>query len=91
MIDKGSILKYDKGTYSVLEGESVFDLHPNLSVDSQYCKTQNAYFTPKGKLNHAQLDVLNEMQNEKLGKKNFFEKIYDKFKEIKEKIISLFK
>ena len=91
MIDKGSILKYDKGTYSVLEGESIFDLHPNLSIDSQYCKMQNAYFTPKGKLSNAQLDLLNEMQNEKSNEKNFFEKIYDKFKEIKEKIISLFK
>lgn len=71
MIREGSVLKYEKGTYTVLEGESIFDLHPSLPFDSQYCKNENIYFTPKGKLNKAQLESLRNMQNNKKEKRIF--------------------
>ena len=51
---------------------------------------ENVYYTPKGKLTKNQLEALNEMQNEKPKEKSFFEKIYDKLKEFKQKIIDIF-
>lgn len=89
MIGQGSILKYDKGKYSILDGETIFDLHKELDMDSQYCKNENMYYTPKGKLSNKQLEFLNQNQEEK--EKNIFQKIYDKFQELKEKIIVLIK
>ncbi len=89
MIREGSVLKYDKGTYSVVEGESIFDLQPSLPFDSEYCKRENVYFTPKGKLNKAQLELLNNMNNPK-NEENIFTKIYNMFQKIKEKIVGIF-
>ncbi len=89
MIEEGSILKYEKGTYTVVEGESVFDLYPSLPFDSEYCKKENVYFTPKGKLHRAQLDFLTNTED-KENKESIFMKIYNKFQEIKEKIINMF-
>lgn len=89
MIDQGSVLKYEKGKYSIVEGESVFDLHKDLEMDSQYCMDENMYYTPKGKLSKKQLESLNQMQETK--EKNIFERIFDKFQELKEKFLALFK
>ena len=90
MIGPGSILKYDNGKYSVLEGENIFDLY-KLPENAEYCQTEDLYYTPKGKLTKAQLDYLNNMNEEKPEEKGFFQKIYDKFQEFKEKIISWWK
>lgn len=87
----GSIIKYEKGQYVVVEGESIFDLYKNLPIDEQYCKMENVYYTPKGKLTKNQLEALNEMQNEKPKEKSFFEKIYDKLQEFKQKIMNMWK
>ncbi len=89
MIGQGSILKYEKGKYYVLDGETIFDLHKDLQVDSQYCKNENMYYTPKGKLSSKQLETLNQTQE--IKGKNIFEKIYDKFQELKEEFLALFK
>ena len=89
MIGQGSILKYEKGKYCILDGETIFDLHKDLEIDSQYCKSQNMYYTPKGKLTSKQLENLKQMQETK--EKNIFEKIYDKLQELKEKFKTLFK
>ncbi len=91
MISQGSILKYEKGTYSIVDGENIFDLHPSLPINSQYCKKEDIYYTPKGKLTDAQIKALDDMLNEKNDSKNIFEKIYDKFIEIKNKFLSLFR
>ena len=91
MIGPGSILKYEKGQYTVVEGESIFDLYKTLPIDAQYCETENIYYTPKGKLTNAQLNALKDMQTEKPKEKGFFEKIYDKFKAIKQKIMNMWK
>ncbi|MCI8621536.1 MAG: hypothetical protein HFJ50_07545 [Clostridia bacterium] len=89
MIEQGSVLKYEKGKYSIAEGESIFDLHKNLEMDSQYCRDENMYYTPKGKLTKKQLEFLNQTQETK--EKNVFERIFDKLRELKEKFLSLFK
>ena len=91
MIGPGSILKYDNGKYSVLEGENVFDLYKTLPEHAEYCQTEDLYYTPKGKLTKAQLDYLNSMNEEKPEEKGFFQKIYDKWQEFKEKIVSWWK
>ena len=89
MIGQGSVLKYEKGKYSIVDGESIFDLHKDLEIDSQYCMDENMYYTPKGKLNKKQLEFLNQTGQTK--EKNIFERIFDKFQELKEKFLSLFK
>ena len=89
MIGQGSVLKYEKGKYSIVDGESIFDLHKDLEIDSQYCMDENMYYTPKGKLNKKQLEFLNQTQETK--EKNVFERIFDKLRELKEKFLSLFK
>lgn len=89
MIGQGSVLKYEKGKYSIVDGESIFDLHKDLEMDSQYCMDENIYYTPKGKLTKKQLEFLNQTGEAK--EKNIFERIFDKFRELKEKFLSLFK
>ncbi len=85
MIGPGSVLKYDKGEYSVVTGESIFDLYKTLPMDSQYCKKEDVYYTPKGKLTKNQLDVLNGKDTETTKEEGFFKKIYNKLKEFMKK------
>ena len=66
-------------------------MYKTLTEDAKYCKTENLYYTPKGKLTKAQLEALNEIGEEKPEEKGFFQKIYDKWKELKEKIVSWWK
>ena len=92
LIGQGSIIKYDKGTYSVIEGETLFDLHPSLPLDSQYCKLEDVYYTPNGKLNKEQLDLLQKFQNNQIeNEQNYVDIILNKFKEMFNKFINLFK
>lgn len=45
------------------------------------------YYTPKGKLSKKQLETLNQMQE--IKEKNIFERIFDKFQELKEKFLAI--
>ena len=79
MIGPGSILKYEKGEYSILKGENIFDLYKTLPIDSQYCKAENVYYTPEGKFTKDELEGTQE-------EKGFFQKIHNKWQEFKQRI-----
>lgn len=42
-----SLVKYENGTYTVVEGTSVYDLYPNIIEN--YCENEGVYITQNGK------------------------------------------
>ena len=42
-----SLVKYEKGSYSVIEGTSVYDLYPDIIEN--YCENEGVYITQNGK------------------------------------------
>lgn len=58
-------------------------------MDFKYCKDENVYYTPKGKLSRKQLELL--MQIEERKQKSFFEEVYSKFQDFKDKVLAIFK
>lgn len=58
-------------------------------MDFKYCKDENVYYTPKGKLSRKQLELL--MQIEERKQKSFFEEVYSKFQDFKDKVLAIFR
>lgn len=46
-VGTNSLVKYQNGTYSVVEGTSVYDLYPNIIEN--YCENEGIYITENGK------------------------------------------
>lgn len=42
-----SLVKYENGTYIIVEGTSIYDLYPNITEN--YCEDKGVYITQKGK------------------------------------------
>ena len=76
-VGSNSLVKYENGTYSVVEGTSVYDLYPNIIEN--YCENEGVYITQNGKYETAEelYDSLNMNNEEKLMRKvtNAIEKI----------------
>ena len=76
-VGSNSLVKYENGTYSVVEGTSVYDLYPNIIEN--YCENEGVYITQNGKYKTAEelYDSLNMNNEEKLMRKvtNAIEKI----------------
>ena len=72
-----SLVKYEKGTYTVVEGTSVYDLYSNTIEN--YCENEGVYITQKGKYETSNelYESLNMNNEEKLMRKvtNAIEKI----------------
>lgn len=85
-----SLVKYQNGTYSVIEGTSVYDLHPN--VIENYCENEGVYITKNGKYETVDelYESLNLSNEEKFKRKvtNAIEKI---LKFAVEKLVELVK
>ncbi len=85
-----SLVKYENGTYSVVEGTSVYDLYPN--VIENYCENEGVYITQNGKYETSDelYESLNMNNEEKLMRKltNAIEKI---LKFAVEKLVELVK
>ena len=58
-VGTNSLVKYQNGTYSVVEGTSVYDLYPNIIEN--YCENEGVYITQNGKYETA--DKLYESLN----------------------------
>ena len=89
-VGANSLVKYEKGTYTVVEGTSVYDLYPNIIEN--YCENEGVYITQNGKYETAEelYDSLNMNHEEKLLRKltNAIEKI---LKYALEKLVELVK
>ena len=76
-VGANSLVKYENGTYTVVEGTSVYDLYPNIIEN--YCENEGAYITQKGKYETSDelYESLNMNNEEKLMRKvtNAIEKI----------------
>ena len=85
-----SLVKYQNGTYSVVDGTSVYDLYPNIIEN--YCENEGVYITQNGKYETANelYESLNMNKEEKLMRKvtNTIEKI---LKFALEKLVELVK
>ncbi len=85
-----SLVKYQNGTYSVVDGTSVYDLYPNIIEN--YCENEGVYITQNGKYETADelYESLNMNKEEKLMRKvtNTIEKI---LKFALEKLVELVK
>lgn len=72
-----SLVKYENGTYTVVEGTSVYDLYPNIIEN--YCENEGVYITQNGKYETADelYESLNLNNEEKFKRKvtNVIEKI----------------
>lgn len=89
-VGSNSLVKYENGTYTVVEGTSVYDLYPNIIEN--YCEKEGVYITQNGKYETAEelYDSLNMNHEEKLLRKltNAIEKI---LKYALEKLVELVK
>lgn len=89
-VGSNSLVKYENGTYTVVEGTSVYDLYPNIIEN--YCENEGVYITQNGKYETAEelYDSLNMNHEEKLLRKltNAIEKI---LKYALEKLVELVK
>jgi len=89
-VGSNSLVKYENGTYTVVEGTSVYDLYPNIIEN--YCENEGVYITQNGKYETAEelYDSLNMNHEEKLIRKvtNAIEKI---LKFALEKLVELVK
>jgi len=89
-VGANSLVKYENGTYTVVEGTSVYDLYPNIIEN--YCENEGVYITQNGKYETAEelYDSLNMNHEEKLIRKvtNAIEKI---LKFALEKLVELVK
>lgn len=89
-VGSNSLVKYENGTYTVVEGTSVYDLYPNIIEN--YCENEGVYITQNGKYETAEelYDSLNMNHEEKLMRKltNAIEKI---LKYALEKLVELVK
>ena len=89
-VGSNSLVKYENGTYTVVEGTSVYDLYPNIIEN--YCENEGVYITQNGKYETAEelYDSLNMNHEEKLLRKltNVIEKI---LKYALEKLVELVK
>ena len=89
-VGSNSLVKYENGTYTVVEGTSVYDLYPNIIEN--YCENEGGYITQNGKYETAEelYDSLNLNHEEKLLRKltNAIEKI---LKYALEKLVELVK
>ena len=89
-VGANSLVKYENGTYSVLEGTSVYDLYPNIIEN--YCENEGVYIIQNSKYETAEelYDSLNMNNEEKLMRKvtNAIEKI---LKFALEKLVELVK
>ena len=85
-----SLVKYQNGTYSVVDGTSVYDLYPNIIEN--YCENEGVYITQNGIYETANelYESLNMNKEEKLMRKvtNTIEKI---LKFALEKLVELVK
>ncbi len=85
-----SLVKYQNGTYSVVDGTSVYDLYPNIIEN--YCENEGVYIIQNGKYETADelYESLNMNKEEKLMRKvtNTIEKI---LKFALEKLVELVK
>lgn len=76
-VGANSLVKYENGTYTVVEGSSVYDLYPNIIEN--YCENEGVYITQKGKYETSDelYESLNMNNEEKLMRKvtNTIEKI----------------
>lgn len=89
-VGANSLVKYENGTYTVVEGTSVYDLYPNIIEN--YCENEGVYITQNGKYETSEelYDSLNMNNEEKLMRKvtNAIEKI---LKFVLEKLVELVK
>lgn len=89
-VGSNSLVKYENGTYTGVEGTSVYDLYPNIIEN--YCENEGVYITKNGKYETAEelYDSLNMNHEEKLMRKltNAIEKI---LKYAIEKLVELVK
>lgn len=91
-IAEGSLVKYENGSYSVVEGTGLYDLHPNRIEN--YCTIDDIYITPNGIYGseeelYAALDVKTKIKNFIL--KKVVRKIKRKLRFTVNKIVKLFK
>lgn len=89
-VGANSLVKYENGTYTVVEGTSVYDLYPNIIEN--YCENEGVYITQNGKYKTSDelYESLNMNNEEKLMRKvtKAIEKI---LKFVLEKIVELVK
>ena len=67
-----SLVKYENGTYTVVEGTSAYDLYPNIIEN--YCENEGVYITQNGK--YETVDELYESLNVNNAEK-FMKKVLD--------------
>lgn len=76
-VGSNSLVKYENGTYTVVEGTSVYDLYPNIIEN--YCENEGVYITQNGKYETSDelYESLNMNNEEKLMRKvtNVIDKI----------------
>lgn len=79
----GSFVKYQNGTYNVVEGTSVYDIYPDTIEN--YCENEGVYITKNGKYKTADelyetLNYDNRNMNKSKLLKNVFNQVFKIFK-----------